>query len=400
MPDAFGVFTVKQPLGSIGPYFIFEGAARDGEPVRLTAVQLPAGLSEADRSNITSTLERTVAARMQSPAVNGLLGLLGGGEQDGMLYLAETWAGPPSVREQVMSAGPLSVNTMVSVMQSIALSLEAAHQAGMHHVWLSPDNVFVNGTSAILGSQLWCAILPMLRKAAPDFVWPAEAFVAPEVLGGEPGDPASEAFSAAALAVFAVTGQDPAPEAVSAVEMPQVLSDALRASLSPVPARRCPCAKAIVVELAVEQAITLKDAADTEAVPTGGEVPDWAAALLKDTSQRRAAGKPLVDEVSQPQPIRSAAPPPPVPPPAQVPPPFVPPVVSSPRPKAPQAIHNPLRQPAPVAEPRPEKATRSSRTTFNWNEGSRRRKVPVGVWLTAGAALVFIVLGIALTMMH
>jgi hypothetical protein len=403
MPDAFGVFRVKQPLGSIGPFCIYEGTGQDGNPVRLTAVQLPSGLEEADRSRITSTLERTVAARMESPAVNGFLGLLGGGEQDGMLYLAEMWPEPPSLREQVLSAGPLSVTAAVNMLQSVALALDAAHQAGLHHVWLSPDNVFVSGASVSMGGQLWCALLPMLRRVAPGFEWPADAYVAPEVLGGDLGDPVSEAFSAAALAVFAMTGQDPTPSALSAVDMPQVLSDALRASLSRDPAERCSCVKAIIVELAVEQAITLQDAADTEEVPTGGEVPDWAAALLRDTSQRRAAGKPLVDEVSEPQPVKTAAAPAaPIPPPTLAPPPpFVPPVASQPRPAAPEVIHNPVRRPASatVVEPRSQPAARN-RTTFNWNEGSRNRKVPIGVWLTAGAALVFIVLGIALTMMH
>jgi len=135
---------------------------------------------------------------------------------------------------------------------------------------------------------------------APGYGWPEQAFTPPESLGEGASHPRAEVYSAAALAAFAASGQDPrTPAALDG--LPPALRASLARGMQADPAARYGSVKEMAVDVTVEQAIAMDDAADQASVPAGGAVPDWARELLVETAARREAGHPLVGQVTEPE---------------------------------------------------------------------------------------------------
>jgi hypothetical protein len=347
--------------------------------VRLTQLAIPDALYEADLAAVTAVYQRIVAAAVATPSPASVLSVLGGGVESGVLWLAEEAPGGSSLADVIAGSGPMAADHVLAFMHSVAAALEPMHSAGIYHGWLCPANVFPEGAAVRVGGWVWAYPMARLADVGGLESWPEEAYVAPESKQGGQPTAASEVFSAAAMAAFACSGKAPAG-AGAVTGLPPAWENALRTGMSSDPGKRYGGVKEMTVDVTVEQAISMTDQAETHAVPTGGDVPDWATDLLAETiAQRDAVPAPVEAAPAPPQP--TAAPPQPA---RQAPAPAAPVVAEA------VVIVEP-------AMPASQKASGGS--VFEWNVGDQPGKSWAPLAIGVLSAL-FVILGIAITLVH
>lgn len=342
----------------------------EGRPVRVCALTLPSGLSAAGHERIITALNAAVAASAQ-----GRLSLLSWHEENGTLYTVEPAPTVPSIGEAVAANGPLPISELIAMLHGVVGVLSAMEAAGLWHPWLAPENVYP-GASPQLAGQGWPEVFRILTAENIGFHWPEAQYAAPEILSGGAPDGRAEAWSAAALVSFALTGGSPSPTAMPS-DLPAVCHAVAR-GMSPDPSARYSGVRTLVVDLTVEHAIGMSDSADREEVPSGGDVPSWGRDLLRETSARRESGRPLVDTAPEPSAAATSE--------------------NSPAP-APRHI-DPIPAPAAPAGKARKSAPRveSSAPAFDWDAGAPKKSVmPLIIGIMTA---LFIVAGIAITFLR
>jgi eukaryotic-like serine/threonine-protein kinase len=136
-------FTVERELTGGGMSRVF--VALDTSLGRRVVVKvLPAELA-ASVSVDRFKREIMLAATLQHPHI---VGVLTAGEIDGMPYFTMPFVEGESLRTRVEREGQLSVGRTVSILKDVARALAYAHERGVVHRDIKPDNVLLAGTSA------------------------------------------------------------------------------------------------------------------------------------------------------------------------------------------------------------------------------------------------------------
>ena len=91
--------------------------------------------------------EIRLAARLQHPHI---VALLSAGEADGLLYYSMPLIEGESLRVRLAREGELPVRDAVRVLRDIAAALSYAHQHGVVHRDIKPDNVLLSGGEALV----------------------------------------------------------------------------------------------------------------------------------------------------------------------------------------------------------------------------------------------------------
>ena len=89
--------------------------------------------------------EIMLAATLQHPHI---VGVLSAGEVDGMPYFTMPFVDGESLRARIEREGRLSVGRAVSILKDVARALAYAHERGVVHRDIKPDNVLLAGNSA------------------------------------------------------------------------------------------------------------------------------------------------------------------------------------------------------------------------------------------------------------
>jgi hypothetical protein len=125
-----------------------------------------------------------------------------------------------SLRERLQSQGPLPLRPVLQLCQQVLLALIHAHDKGIVHRDIKPDNLFLLNQS---GVRLHVRVLDfgiarILRRDEPGFsqtltrpgaVVGTPRYMAPEQLAGQPADARSDLYSAALVIYEAMTGTLP-----------------------------------------------------------------------------------------------------------------------------------------------------------------------------------------------
>jgi serine/threonine-protein kinase len=136
-------FRVERELAGGGMSRVF--VALDTSLGRRVVVKvLPADLA-ATVSVERFKREILLAATLQHPHI---VGVLTAGEVDGMPYFTMPFVEGESLRTRIERDGRLTVGRTVSILKDVARALAYAHERGVIHRDIKPDNVLLAGTSA------------------------------------------------------------------------------------------------------------------------------------------------------------------------------------------------------------------------------------------------------------
>ena len=124
-----------------------------------------------------------------------------------LAYRVGNWIEGEGLHE-AMQRGPRSIPSVHTLARDLLSALEHAHARGVMIRRVVPASLIVSpaGRVTITDVRFSSWTLP----AIPPVVVPTQqAFMAPEVRGGAPGDPISDVYTAGGVLYYAITGQEP-----------------------------------------------------------------------------------------------------------------------------------------------------------------------------------------------
>jgi serine/threonine-protein kinase len=165
--------------------------------------------------------EIEIAARLRHP---NIVPLYDSGEVGGSLFFVMPYEEGRSLRERLRDEGALPIADALSVLRDVARALAYAHDRGVVHRDVKPDNVMLSGDAAVvtdfgIAKAVSAALIdggagPTLTQAGSGIGTPA--YMAPEQAMGDPGtDHRADIYSFGCLAYEVFTGTPPFPEPTS-----------------------------------------------------------------------------------------------------------------------------------------------------------------------------------------
>jgi len=204
-------YTLDRELGGGGMSHVFaatETALGRSVVVKVLPPDLAAGVS-------TERFKReiAVAARLQHPHI---VPLLSAGEMDGVPYFTMPFVQGESLRVRLARRGELPVSESVRILREIASALAYAHEHGVVHRDIKPDNVLFSGDVAMVADFGVAKALSASTNGDHGGVTSlgvalgTPAYMAPEQATADPTtDHRADVYAFGILAYEMLTGQPP-----------------------------------------------------------------------------------------------------------------------------------------------------------------------------------------------
>jgi serine/threonine protein kinase/tetratricopeptide (TPR) repeat protein len=272
-----GQYVIERELGGGGMSRTY--VARETALDRRVVIKvLPPDLA-ATVSHDRFRREILVSAQLQHP---NIVGILTTGEVDGLPYFTMPFVDGESLRMRLQRHGPLSIAQTVSILRDVARALSFAHERGIVHRDVKPDNVLLTSGAAVVADFGVAKALSSarVRRHKDDDATITTAgtalgtptYMAPEQAAGDPAaDHRADLYAFGVMAYEMVAGEAPfsgrAPAqllaahisetpthiAVSRADVPRALADLVMRCLEKEPSRR--------PQNAAEVALALEDPA-------------------------------------------------------------------------------------------------------------------------------------------
>jgi hypothetical protein len=259
--ESVGRYRIDSLLGRGGMGTVYE--ATDVDMSRRVALKLLSAELASDPEFVARfRREGRVQAALEHPHV---VAVYEPGESERGIYLAMQLIRGPTLAE-ILADGELDSARALRLMRQVAAALDAAHAAGLVHRDVKPRNVLVGsddhayladfGLTKLGGSSTGVTVTGEVLGTL--------AYLAPEVIRGEPATPASDRYAFAAMLFECLSGSvvfprptpaamlyahtsDPPPQiSRRRPELPAALDDVLIGALAKDPGRRPRSATAIV----------------------------------------------------------------------------------------------------------------------------------------------------------
>src|SRR5947207_414653 len=227
-------YRVREELGGggMGRVFVATETALDRPVViKVLPPDLAAGLSvERFRREIQ------LAAKLQHPHI---VPLLSAGAAEGLLYYTMPLIEGESLRAKLVRQGELPIPEAVRILLDVADALAYAHEHGLVHRDIKPDNVLISGKHAVVTDfGVSKALSTATGKATLTSIGVAlgtPAYMAPEQAAADPStDHRADIYALGVVAYEVLTGHPP----FSGLSAQQVLAAHMTEPVTPVRRRR------------------------------------------------------------------------------------------------------------------------------------------------------------------
>ncbi len=223
-----GRYSIERELGRGGMGIVL--LARDVALDRLVAIKLlPPALAADDAFRERFLREARTAAGLSHPNIVSIHTV----EQHGhLVFFVMGFVDGETLRERVERAGPLGPRHAMRLMQDVAWALTYAHQRGVIHRDVKPDNIMIEqGTDRALVTDFGIALGRRDPGDGAGEVIGTARYMSPEQACGEPVDARSDLYSLGATFFYAVSGRAP----IEGKTLPVILA---RQAAEPAPAIR------------------------------------------------------------------------------------------------------------------------------------------------------------------
>ncbi len=151
--------------------------------------------------------EARSAAALSHP---GVVGVHDVGEADGRHYLVMEYVPGRDLKALIRDEAPLSPERSVEIALALADAVSAAHDAGMVHRDIKPQNVLVGPDGRMKVADFGIArAISAAGLTAPGLVMGTVHYIAPEQAAGAPATPASDVYSLGVVLYEMLTGRVP-----------------------------------------------------------------------------------------------------------------------------------------------------------------------------------------------
>lgn len=149
--------------------------------------------------------EARSAARLSHPHV---VSVFDQGEDGDLVFLAMELVQGHTLREVISGDAPLPVREAVRHLEPVLQALAAAHEAGLVHRDVKPENVLIHRTGAIKVADfgLARAVGTSTMSRTSDLLWGTAAYLAPEQVEHGRADARSDVYAAGLLLFEVLTG--------------------------------------------------------------------------------------------------------------------------------------------------------------------------------------------------
>jgi len=316
--------TLSAPLGQLldGRYLVESQIARGGmatvyhaHDVRLDrTVALKVAHPELahDHDFVARFIsEARSVARLSSPNV---VAVFDQGSTGDLHYIAMEYVPGPTLRDLLVARGRLNPRQALDIIERVLAGLAAAHEAGIVHRDVKPENVLLgNGTSVKVADFGLARAAAGVSHTRTGLLIGTAAYLAPEQVASNSSDQRTDVYAAGVMLFEMLTGVQP-----HTGESPLAVAYKHVNSIVPAPSSLVPGLPA-----ALDALVALGTSRDPDLRPAdakhylkaiievrrGSPVPDLARSGRPAGPDPRASGShraPSADEITQPNPSRSA----------------------------------------------------------------------------------------------
>jgi serine/threonine-protein kinase len=205
-------YVIRRELGRGGMARVY--LADDRRHARPVAVKIVRPELAASLGRDRFLREISIVARMRHP---NIMPLFDSGDADGLLYFIMPYEEGPSLRRRLESGPPISVAQSIGILGDIAKALAYAHERGVVHRDIKPDNVMLSGGTAVVADFGIAKAVSEARSVRPDRTLTqagtgmgTAAYMAPEQAVGDPStDHRCDIYAFGCLAFELFTGAPP-----------------------------------------------------------------------------------------------------------------------------------------------------------------------------------------------
>jgi eukaryotic-like serine/threonine-protein kinase len=212
--------TLSAPIGQLldGRYLVESQIARGGmatvylaRDVRLErtiALKIAHPELATDREFVDRFIgEARAVARLSSPNV---VAVFDQGSTGDLNYIAMEYVPGPTLRELLNARGRLSAREALDIIERVLAGLAAAHDAGIVHRDVKPENVLLgNGTAVKVADFGLARAESGIRHTRSGLLIGTAAYLAPEQVVSNAADQRTDVYAAGVLLFELLTGQQP-----------------------------------------------------------------------------------------------------------------------------------------------------------------------------------------------
>jgi len=212
-----GRYSIERELGRGGMGIVL--LARDVALDRPVAIKLlPPHLATHPAERDRFLHEARTAAGLMHPNIVPIHLVEARGE---LLFFVMGFVDGETLRDRVQRAGPLPPRLAMKLLQEVAWALGYAHQRGVIHRDVKPDNIMIErATERALVTDFGIALGRRAAESAGGPVVGTARYMSPEQACGEPMDARSDLYSLGVTFFYALTGRAP----FEAANLPAILT--------------------------------------------------------------------------------------------------------------------------------------------------------------------------------